>query len=158
MSEEHELLEETTQTVARQALDIPAGKEELFQVEIGELRRLIGALRPYRVPNARRRAGIAIAGRAVSSARGDAVISDLGDRFLRAASVLDPAAPLADSITALESAYTEAKQKTGVLESIYNPAPDLVGPTRCCRRARRCRGRPGLGSGQVREGSDRARH
>ena len=123
VSEEHELLEETTQTVARQALDIPAGKEQLFQVEVGELRRLIGALRPYRVANARHRAGMAIARGAVSSARGDAVISDLGDRFLRAASVLDPTAPLADSIKALESAYTEAKQKTGALESIYDQLP-----------------------------------
>ncbi|MDX1692063.1 MAG: TPM domain-containing protein, partial [Acidimicrobiia bacterium] len=83
-SGERPMLEDAVQAQAREALDVPLGEGERFDVAVAELGRLVGSLRPHRVAAARRRAGETIADALTPTAVGPVVVTARGGRVRRA--------------------------------------------------------------------------
>ena len=123
-SGERDITDEAVQEVARQALDVKASRDEEFHVKLNELTRLIDSLRPHRVAGARFRLGQQIDEQLAETDQGPALLTDFGDRFLRAAPALDPAASAAESAAELDRAYATATAKTDALEQLYEKLPD----------------------------------
>jgi hypothetical protein len=122
-SGERDITDEAVQAVASQALDISPGRDEAFQVQLNELTRLIDSLRPHRVAEARNRLGLQIEDQLTDTMHGRALMTDFGERYLRAAPALDPASTATESAAALESAYATATLKTEALEQLYEKLP-----------------------------------
>jgi hypothetical protein len=123
-SGERDITDEAVQQVARQALDIKPSRDDEFQVGLNELTRLIDSLRPHRVAGARFRLGQQIEEQLADTALGPALLTDFGDRFLRAAPAFDPGVSAAESAGELDRAYATATTKTDVLEQLYEKLPD----------------------------------
>jgi hypothetical protein len=122
VSGEQELLEKAVQQADRDAL--AAASAEVFDLKILELERLVESLRPFRIAQANQRLARQMAHQSVDTGRGPAIVTDLGERFVRASPVLPDDVPIGDSISRLEGAYAEAKAKTTRLEEIYEHLPE----------------------------------
>ena len=118
---EQDLLEKGVQQADRDALT--ASSKSDFEVKVGELSRLVGSLRPYRIAEANQRLARQIAHRSVDTGRGPVIVTDLGERFVRASPVLPDDVALTQSLDMLNSAYAEATAKTDRLEEIYESLP-----------------------------------
>ncbi len=103
-------------------LSAPATAAE-FDVKITELQRLVDSLRPFRIARANQRLARQLAHRSIDTARGPAVVTDLGERFVRASPVLPDDVTIEESIALLEGAYVDAKARTDRLEEIYAQLP-----------------------------------
>ena len=136
-SGEGDVLEESVQASARAALRIDIGDRASFDVAAGELQRLVDALRPYRVASARRRAGEQIIAAATDTAVGFALLSERGERFLRAGAAMDEDESLAASVAIMDTSYDEARTKTDRLSTVYD---QLSGFDRAARSRRRIGG------------------
>ncbi len=123
---EQDVLEETVQQTAADAVKLPAGDDTAFKVKLDEVRRLVESLRPYRIAEAKQRLARDVAGRVRQTPIGPTVLSDLGVRLTQAAPVLESDAPLADSVRDLETTYEAARTKTDRLENIYTRLPDSI--------------------------------
>jgi TPM domain len=122
------VLDEGAQEAARQALAVDANDDTLFRVRLGELETLVNGLREHRVAEARARLGAAVEARLVDTPVGPALITDLGERVLKAAPVLPSAAPLDEVVDSIESTYQTAATKVERLEQLYDTLP--AGATR----------------------------
>ena len=125
-SGEGELTDEGVQAIARDALAVPVGDEEVFNVRLKELRTLVDSQRPYRVAEARNQIGIQILDKLQEIPAGSAIISDRGERFIKAVPTFKSDAKLADAVAALEAAYGEAADKVERLEDLYDQLPDTA--------------------------------
>jgi len=123
-SSERPLLEGALQNSIEEVLDVDDGDERLFEVKRQELNRIIDSLRPHRVAAARFRLGRAIEDRLTETAVGHADLTDVGERFLRAAPALDGSSPLATSAQELDAVYSTAQAKTDRLHALYSTLPD----------------------------------
>ena len=117
ISGEQDLLEKGVQQADRDAL--AAGSKSDFGLKTAELQRLVESLRPFRIAQANQRLARQYAHRSVDTGRGPAVLTDLGERFVRASPVLPDDVPLEVSLEQLQEAYDEATAKTDRLEEIY---------------------------------------
>lgn len=122
-SDDDELLDDAIQDSAREALDVPLKDEPLFRVKLKELTSLIESSRPFRVAQANKRFADRINDHLVQTPLGSATLSDLGERLLQAAPVLQ-AERTSDAIEELEEAYSLANTKVERLDSIYRQLPD----------------------------------
>ncbi|MBT8211540.1 MAG: TPM domain-containing protein, partial [Acidimicrobiia bacterium] len=127
-SSERSLLEDAVQAEARRIADVESDDREVFDVRLAELNRVVDTLRPHRVAAARKRTAEALADGLVETTVGQVAVTDLGERFYRAASVFDPGASLDDSLRELATAYETASGKTATLERLYAKLP--AGTTR----------------------------
>jgi hypothetical protein len=125
-SDEGTMLENAVQQAARDALEIPAGRKDQFEVALAEVRRLVEALRPHRVAGARKRTAEMIADALSDTTIGTAGVTDLGERLHRAAAALETDAPLEGSVAELESAYATARDKTARLDDLYRRLPEHI--------------------------------
>jgi hypothetical protein len=128
-SGEGDLTDEGVQAIARAALDVSAGDEDVFEVRLTELRTLVDSQRPYRVAEARNQVGTQILDKLHElpvSSGASAIISDRGERFLKAVPTFKSDAMLDDAVTALEAAYREAADKVERLETLYDRLPDTA--------------------------------
>ncbi|MFO7549494.1 MAG: TPM domain-containing protein [Acidimicrobiia bacterium] len=123
VSGEQDLLEESVQTTARQAVEAPGDAE--FEVLRGQLSGLVDSLRPYRVAEATRRLAREVARRSRPTPIGAAVVTDLGERLLQARPLLDADHPLDESVADLEGAYATAAEKAGRMERLYEVLPPV---------------------------------
>ena len=123
-SGERDITDEAVQEVARQALDVKTSRDEEFQVKLNELTRLIDSLRPHRVAGARFRLGQQIDEQLADTDQGPALLTDFGERYLRAAPAFDPGSPAGESAGELDRAYATATAKTNALEQLYEKLPD----------------------------------
>ncbi|MBT8216139.1 MAG: TPM domain-containing protein [Acidimicrobiia bacterium] len=123
-SGERDITDEAVQAVATQALATKPGREEEFDVQLKELTRLIDSLRPHRVAGARYRLGQQINEQLADTIHGAALVTDFGERYLRASPALDAAMPAAESALELDTAYDAATTKTRALEELYDKLPD----------------------------------
>jgi len=123
-SGERDITDDAVQEVARQALEVKPSADDEFEVRLKELIRLVDSLRPHRVAGARSRLGRQIAERLADTVHGPALVTDFGDRLLRASPALDPDTSAADSAAELERAYATATAKTEALEQLYDKLPD----------------------------------
>lgn len=123
-SGERDITDEAVQEVARQALDVRTSRDDEFQARLGELTRLIDSLRPHRVAGARFRLGQRINEQLADTIHGPALLTDFGDRFLRASPALDPGSGASESAAELNQAYAAATAKTDALEQLYEKLPD----------------------------------
>jgi hypothetical protein len=123
-SGERDITDEAVQSVARQALDVKASAADEFQVRLGELTRLIDSLRPHRVAGARFRLGQQIDEQLADTVHGPALLTDFGERFLRASPALEPGSDAAAAAAELDQAYATATAKTEALEQLYEKLPD----------------------------------
>lgn len=124
ITDEQQLLEDAVQeaVVAATAAD----RDEVLDLRLAELDRLVDALRPYRRAEARTRLTRDLAMRATESPIGPVVITDLGERLLQAAPVLVGDQPLSGSVGEVAAAYAVAEEKTRRVERIR---ADLDDPT-----------------------------
>lgn len=125
-SGERDITDEAVQAEARKALDIKPSREDEFQVRLNELSRLVDSLRPHRVAGARYRLGQQIVEQLVDTVHGPALLTDFGQRFLRASPALDPGLDAAESAKELEEAYATATAKTQTLEQLYDKLPSTA--------------------------------
>ena len=126
VSGEEEVLEESVQASARGALTISVSDRQLFAVKLGELERLVDALRPHRVAEARRRAGENVISATALTPIGSAMLTERGERLLRAGPALDATVQLESSIATMDQAYDTAVAKTERLGTIYDSLPESV--------------------------------
>lgn len=122
-SGEGQLTDEGVQAVARAALDVPVGDEEVFSVRLQELRVLVDSQRPYRVAEARNQVGQQIIQQLQETPVGGAIITDRGERFVKAVPTFKSDADLTGAISALEEAYATADDKVRRLEALYERLP-----------------------------------
>lgn len=120
---ERDMLEGAVQDSAREALEVDVDDEQTFEVRRQELTRLVDSLRPYRVAEARHRVATTVDQRLVENHLGHAILTDLGERFLKAAPVLRDEVSLDSAVTRLNEAYATARAKTDTLESLYSQLP-----------------------------------
>ena len=123
-SGERDITDEAVQAEARKALDVKPSRQDEFEVKLNELERLVDSLRPHRVAGARYRLGQQIAEQLTETKYGAALITDFGQRFLRAAPALDPGLDVSESAAELGSAYATATAKTETLEQLYEKLPE----------------------------------
>ena len=123
-SGERDITDEAVQAMAGQALDVKASADDEFQVRLNELTRLIDSLRPHRVAGARFRLGQQINEQLADTVHGPALLTDFGERFLRASPALDPGSDAATAAAELDRAYATATAKTEALEQLYDKLPD----------------------------------
>ncbi|MDH3398179.1 MAG: TPM domain-containing protein, partial [Acidimicrobiia bacterium] len=123
---EQDVLEETVQQTAIDAVKVPTGDDTAFKVMLDELNRLVESLRPYRIAEAKRRLAQDVAGQVRQTSIGPTVLSDLGVRLAQAAPVLDDATALSVSVSELEKTYEVARSKTDRLENLYARLPDSI--------------------------------
>jgi uncharacterized membrane protein YgcG len=123
-SGERDITDEAVQEVARQALEVKPSADDEFQVRLNELTRLIDSLRPHRVAGARFRFGQQIDEQLADTVHGPALLTDFGERFLRASPALDPGADATEAAAELDRAYATATAKTEALEQLYDKLPD----------------------------------
>ncbi len=121
-ADERDILEKAVQDQAAKTQDGDISDEQ-FEVYLHELERLVTSLRPHRVAADRRRFGVAIADRAVSTEHGAVTLTDRADRVLEASPALDPAAPLSASLQAFADVYDTAAMKTARLEELIDRLP-----------------------------------
>ena len=121
VSGEQDLLEKAVQQADQDAVE--AGSAAAFDVKVKELERLVESLRPFRIAQANQRLARKMAHASVDTGRGPAVVTDLGERFVRASPVLPDDVPLEQSIARLEGAYAEARTRTERLEAVYERLP-----------------------------------
>lgn len=125
---ERDILEQAVQNSARRAQDGEISDEQ-FEVYLQELQRLVESLRPHRLAADRRRFGIAMTDRAVTTAHGDVALTDAADRFLEAAPALNATAPLSESLTEFAEIYETAARKTDRLAQLVDRLPDTTART-----------------------------
>ncbi len=123
VADERDVLEGAVQSASREALEVDLDDDELFDVRRGELTRLVDGLRPYRVAEARSRVATVVDQRLVDTGLGFAILTDLGERFIKAAPVLRDKTMIGDAVESLEGAYATARAKTDTLESLYEQLP-----------------------------------
>lgn len=121
VSGEQDLLEKGVQQADRDALD--AGSSAEFDLKVTELDRLVDSLRPFRIARANQRLARQLAHGSIDTGRGPAVVTDLGERFVRASPVLPDDVAIEESIARLEGAYADATTRTDRLEEIYAQLP-----------------------------------
>lgn len=122
-SDDRDLLDDAVQDAAREALAVRKGDEDGFQVQLRELQALVASVRPYRVAETRRRFAETVLDRVNPTSFGATVVSDRGERLLKALPVLD-AEQLDDALNELDAAYEEAQRKVGRLDIIHDRLPD----------------------------------
>ena len=122
-SGERDITDEAVQAAATEALEVKPRDDE-FQVRLQELTRLVDSLRPHRVAEARNRLGMQIAEQLAETINGPALLTDLGDRFLRASPAFDPDSSAAESVEEMDRAYATATAKTETLEQLYERLPE----------------------------------
>src|SRR5690606_9828093 len=122
VSGEQGLLEDAVTEAAKEASQDP--DPDTFEIKRQNLASLVESLRPFRVAEASTRLAREVSMRAVDTAIGPAVVTDIGERFVEAAPVLDTDAPLSASLDELASAAAEAKEKTDRMEELYAQLPD----------------------------------
>ncbi len=120
---ERDVLEGGVQSSAKDALEVDLDDDMTFNVRRQELTRLVDGLRPYRVAEARTRVAASVDQRLVETSTGHAILTDLGERFLKAAPVLTDNKTVETAVEKLEAAYAIAKAKTDTLESLYAQLP-----------------------------------
>ncbi|NNC41502.1 MAG: TPM domain-containing protein, partial [Acidimicrobiia bacterium] len=123
VSGERDVLEGGVQAEAKEALDVDLDDDRAFDVRRQELTRLVDGLRPYRVAEARARVAATVDQRLVQTGSGYAILTDLGERFLKAAPVLRDEKSVGSAIASLEDAYATATAKTATLETLYAQLP-----------------------------------
>ncbi|MDH5373789.1 MAG: TPM domain-containing protein, partial [Acidimicrobiia bacterium] len=123
VTDEREVLEGGVQAAAREALEIDLSDDPTFEVRREELSRLVDSLRPYRVAEARSRVAATVDQRLVETGVGYVLLTDLGERFLKAAPVLRDEKQIGRAIETLESAYATALSKAETLEVLYEKLP-----------------------------------
>jgi uncharacterized membrane protein YgcG len=121
VSGEQELLETSVQQTAKEALEVEGATA--FDVKRQELAGLVNSLRPYRVAEAVTRLAAEVARRSRPTVVGPTVVTDLGERILQAAPLLEPERSLAESVAELEQAYAGAAEKTARMERLYQQLP-----------------------------------
>lgn len=122
-SDDRDLLDDAVQDAAREALEVKKGDQDAFGVQLRELQTLVASVRPYRVAEARRRFAETVLDRVTPTSFGATVVSDRGERLLKALPVIDADA-LDDALAQLDAAYDEAQHKVGRLDVIYGRLPD----------------------------------
>ena len=122
-SGERDITDEAVQAVAKQALEVRGSRDDEFQVRLNELTRLVDSLRPHRVAGARNRLGSQIDDQLTDTLQGPALLTDFGERYLRAAPALDPGSTASESAAELVGAYATATTKTETLEQLYEKLP-----------------------------------
>lgn len=120
---ERDVLEGGVQSAAKDALEVDLDDDLTFNVRREELTRLVDGLRPYRVAEARARVAASVDQRLVETGAGHAILTDLGERFLKAAPVLTDNKDVETAVEKLEAAYAVARTKTDTLESLYAQLP-----------------------------------
>ncbi len=121
-NDDRDLLDNAVQDAAREALQVRKGDDDGFQVQLRELQGLVASVRPYRVAEARRRFAETIIDRVSPTSFGATVVSDRGERFLKAAPVIDTE-DLDEALAELDSAYDEAQTTVTRLDVIYERLP-----------------------------------
>ena len=124
-SDDRDLLDDALQDAAREALDVRKGDEDAFHVQLRELEALVASVRPYRVAEARRRFAETVLDRVSPTSFGATVVSDRGERFLKASPVID-AETLDDGLAELDAAYELAQHKVSRLDLIHDRLPDTA--------------------------------
>ncbi len=122
-SDDSDLLDDAVQDAAREALEVRKGDDDAFHVQLRELTTLVASVRPYRVAEARRRFAETVIDRVTPTSFGAVVVSDRGERLLKAAPVID-AEDLDDALVELDAAYDEAQQTVSRLDIIHEKLPD----------------------------------
>jgi hypothetical protein len=122
ISGEQELLENSVQTSAREAVETedPA----MFDVKRTELSSLVDSLRPFRVAEAGRNLAREMSLEAVTTDIGPVLMTDLGVRLLQARTVLPADVTFDEALAALDAASREAAQKTSRMEALYQRLPE----------------------------------
>ena len=122
-SDDRDLLDDAVQDAAREALAVRKGDDDSFQVQLRQLQGLVASVRPFRVAEARRRFAATVLDRVSPTSFGATVVSDRGERLLKALPVID-AESLDVALNELDSAYEEAQRKVGRLDIIHDRLPD----------------------------------
>ncbi len=125
-SSERDLLDDAVQAAARDALAVPIGDDDRFEVALVELTRLVESLRPHRVAEARRSVAEALDDRLQDTAIGPTVLTDKAERFVKVSPVLEADRPITASLDMLEANYRDAAVKTRRLEDLYGKLPSSV--------------------------------
>lgn len=115
---ERPILEDGLTGAVAHASTIPLRDDAAFEVAIDGLRQVVQSLRPHRVAAARRRAADALAAALVDTLAGPVVLTHFGTLVLRAAPILDPDAPFAESAEDVRAAHRVASEKVGRVEGI----------------------------------------
>ena len=119
---EQQVLEDALQVHIAVALAV--NDEEQYPIKIDELDRIISALRPYRVAHERTRIARRLIHRAVPTPIGPAIVTDLGERMVQAAEVLDPSSPVLEAVNVIDSAYEVAADKAARFKLIRGRLED----------------------------------
>jgi len=123
VSQERRMLDDAVQATAKQALEVPAKDSARFEVVLGELDRLVDALRPHRSASARRRTAASLADSLTNTPLGWFGVTDLGARFLETAPALSAGESLATALVEVDAAFATAAAKTTRLEDLYKVLP-----------------------------------
>ena len=122
-SDDRDLLDDAVQHAAREALKVERGDTAKFQIKLRELEALVASVRPYRVAEKRLRFTQGVLDRVAQTSFGATVVSDRGERLLKAGAVID-AETVDDALLELDAAYSEAQRKVSRLDVIHDRLPD----------------------------------
>lgn len=122
-TDDHDLLDDAVQDAAREALKVTRGDTANFAIKLGELESLVASVRPYRVAEKRRLFAQGVLDRVTPTSFGATVVSDRGERLLKAAPVID-GETIDEALAELDTAYAEARRKVTRLDVIHGRLPD----------------------------------
>jgi len=126
VTDEGDTLEVGVDRGALAALEVPVSDDATFDLRLKGLARLVDALRPYRIVEARQTAARGVLSQMVSSPIGETIVTELGEALVESAAIFEPGSAFTESVAMLERANQVAATKTARLEDAYYRLTDSI--------------------------------